>query len=591
MERNEIEEKYKWNVADIFATDEEWEKTFAELKGKIDFAKFKGTLKDAESLLAFYKYEEEIFSVVEKLFGYASLRHDEDVRVQKYVAYCAQMSSLVSEISAQSAYIEPELLKLPEGTLEGFIKDPRLKDYDYTLQKLVNLKSHVLSEAEENILALSGEAVSAYSNIFGMINNAELDLPECEFNGEKVQMTHGLYGMVMHGGKREERKAWFKALYNAYIKKANTLTETYGGNVKKDVFYARARKYNSCLEMSLAASDVPVCVYDNLIKTVHGSLNTMHEYIALRKDILGVDEQHMYDIYAPIVNNAEISMEYDDAYELVIEGLAPLGKDYQRLLKKAHDERWIDVYENTGKTSGAYSSFGGGVHPFVLLNYTKTLNDIFTIAHEMGHSIHTYKSHEAQPFYKKSYTLFVAEIASTCNEVLLLKYLYNKEEDVTLKKYLLNYYIDMIRSTLFRQTQFAEFEQIVHAKAEAGVPLTKDFLCETYYNLNKQYYGDGIVHDEEIAYEWSRIPHFYRSFYVYQYSTGIISAISIAKRILDKGESAVQDYFKFLSSGGSMPPVEELKLAGVDLTTMTPFETAMKEFEDTINEFKKLSQN
>lgn len=589
MERSEIEEKYKWKTEDIYPSDEAWEKAFAEIKGKIDFSKFKGTLKNAESLLKFYKYQEEIYSVLEKLFGYASLKHDEDVRVQKYVAYTAQMSSLFAEIGAQSAFVDPELLKLPEGTLESFIADPRLKDYDYTLQRLVDLKSHVLSEAEENILALSGEAVSAYSNIFGMINNAELDLPECEFNGKKIQMTHGLYGVVMHSGTREERRAWFKALYGAYIKKINTLTETYGGNVKKDVFYARARKYNSCLEMSLAGSDVPVCVYDNLIKTVHGALKNMHKYIALRKDILGIDEQHMYDVYAPIVTDAEISMEYDEAYDLVIKGLAPLGEDYQRLLKKAHDERWIDVYENTGKTSGAYSSFGGGVHPFVLLNYTKTLNDIFTIAHEMGHSIHTYKSHEAQPFYKTSYTLFVAEIASTCNEVLLLKYLYNNAKDVTLKKYLLNYYMDMIRATLFRQTQFAEFEQIVHEKAEAGVPLTKDFLCETYYNLNKQYYGDGIVHDEEIAYEWSRIPHFYRSFYVYQYSTGIISAISIAKRILEKGESAVQDYFKFLSSGGSMPPVEELKLAGVDLTTMTPFEVAMKEFEDTIEEFKKLS--
>jgi len=589
MERNEIEEKYKWNTADIFASDEEWEKTFADLKGKLNFSSFKGTLKDVEHLLAFYKYEEEIFSVLERLFEYASLKNDEDVRVQKYLAYAAQMSSFFSEIGAQCAFVDPELLSLPEGTLESFIADPRLKDYDYNLKKLVNLKAHVLSEAEENILALSGEAVSAYSNIFGMINNAELDLSECEFNGEKVQMTHGLFGVVMHAGKREEREKWFKEYYKAYIKKANTLTETYGGNVKQDVFFARARKYNSCLEMSLAGSDVPVSVYNNLIETVHGGLKIMHRYISLRKKLLGLDEQHMYDIYAPIVKDAEISMEYDKAYELVIKGLAPLGKDYQALLKKAHDERWIDVYENTGKRSGAYSAGGYGTHPFVLLNYTKTLNDIFTIAHEMGHSIHTYKSNAAQPLSKSHYTLFVAEIASTCNEVLLLKYLYNNATDVNLKKYLLNYYMDMIRSTLFRQTQFAEFEQIVHEKAEAGVPLTKDFLCETYYSLNKQYYGDGIVHDEEIAYEWSRIPHFYRSFYVYQYSTGIISAISIAKRILEKGESAVQDYFKFLSSGGSMPPVEELKLAGVDLTTMNPFNDAMKEFSSALDEFESLS--
>lgn len=589
MERNEIEEKYKWKTEDIYPSDEAWEKAYDALAAKADFTPFKGTLNDVERLLAFFKYQDEIFSDVNRLFEYASLKHDEDVRVQKYVAYTAKMSSLFSGLAAQCAFVEPELLKLPEDVLEKFIADSRLKDYDYTLRQLLNQKAHVLSEAEENILALSGEAVSAYSNIFGMINNAELDLPEGEFNGKKVQMTHGLYGMVMHGGTRKEREKWFKAMYAAYIKKANTLTETYGGNIKKDVFYTRARKYNSCLEKSLANSDVPTAVYDNLIKTVHSNFDAMHKYIYLRKKLLGLDEQHMYDIYVPIVKDAEISMEYDDAYELVIKGLAPLGEDYQRLLRKAHDERWIDVYENTGKTSGAYSAGGYGMHPFVLLNYTKTLNDIFTIAHEMGHSIHTYKSCAAQPFSKAQYTLFVAEIASTCNEVLLLKYLYNNATDVNLKKYLLNYYMDMVRTTLYRQTQFAEFEQIVHAKAEAGVPLTKDFLCETYYDLNKQYYGDGIVHDDEIAYEWSRIPHFYRSFYVYQYATGITAAISIAKRILKKGESAVQDYFKFLSSGGSMPPVEELKLAGVDLTTMTPFEVAMQEFKDSIDEFEKLS--
>ena len=321
---------------------------------------------------------------------------------------------------------------------------------------------------------------------------------------------------------------------------------------------------------------------------MNDALPTMHRYIALRKKVLGLKEQHMYDIYAPLVENADLSLSYEEAYDLVVEGLAPLGKDYQALLRRAKDERWIDVCETEGKKSGAYSTGAYETHPYVLLNYQKTTNEIFTIAHEMGHSIHTYKSSAAQPYTKADYTIFLAEIASTVNEVLLLKYLLGKATDKKTKKYLLNYYMDMIRATLFRQTQFAEFEQIVHKKAEDGEPLTDENLCATYYDLNKKYYGDAIVHDKEIAYEWARIPHFYRSFYVYKYSTGIISAISIAHRVLTEGESAVQDYFKFLSGGCSTDPVSILKWAGVDLTTKAPFKTAMKEFADALDEFEKL---
>jgi oligoendopeptidase F len=341
--------------------------------------------------------------------------------------------------------------------------------------------------------------------------------------------------------------------------------------------------------MAMEGEDVSPVVYNNLISSVHKALPTMHRYISLRKKILGLDEQHMYDIYVPLVADADIKVPFDEAYEIVIKGLAPLGEDYQNLLRRGRDERWIDVYETDGKRSGAYSTGVYETHPFVLLNYQQTTNEIFTIAHEMGHSIHTYKSTSGEPYAKSDYTIFLAEIASTVNEVLLMKYLYRTSEDKQLKKYLLNYYIDMIRTTLFRQTQFAEFEQIAHAKAEGGEPLTKENLCEAYYNLNKQYYGDGIVHDEEIAYEWARIPHFYRSFYVYKYATGIISAISIVKRILSEGEPAVKDYFSFLSGGSCTDPVSILKRAGVDLTTKKPFETAMKEFEDTLNEFEKLN--
>ena len=401
-------------------------------------------------------------------------------------------------------------------------------------------------------------------------------------------MSHGLYGVVLHSTNREERKEWFEKYYGAYQKLIDAIAQTYSSNVKKDVFYKTVRNYDSCMAMAMDGEDVDIKVYETLIETVHAYLPVMHEYISLRKEVLGLDEQCMYDIYAPLVENAEIKLPFDEAYEVVIEGLAPLGQGYQNLLRKGKNEGWIDVCETEGKRSGAYSSGMYDSHPYVLLNYQPTTNDMFTIAHEMGHALHSYKSNEAQPYAKAQYTIFLAEIASTVNEVLLLKHLYKKTDDKNLKKYLLNYYMDTIRATLFRQTQFAEFEQIAHAKAEAGEALTKESLNAVYYDLNKQYFGDGITHNEQIAYEWARIPHFYNSFYVYKYATGIIAAISIVKRILTEGQPAVDDYFKFLSSGGKTDPVTILKQANVDLTSKAPFEAAMEEFRATLEEFKSL---
>jgi oligoendopeptidase F len=446
----------------------------------------------------------------------------------------------------------------------------------------------VLSEKEEKLLTLGSDVMGDFQSVFTMLDNANLNLPKAKLNGEEVQMSHGTYGVVLHTGTAEERKEWFEKYYGAYIKLIDAIAQTYYSNVKKDVFYKTVRNYDSCLAMAMDGEDVDPIVYENLIEAVHGALPVMHEYISLRKEVIGLKEQHIYDIYVPLVENADIKLPFEEAYELVIEGLAPLGKEYQELLRKGRTEGWIDVYETEGKRNGAYSAGIYDVHPFVMLNYQETTNDIFTIAHEMGHALHSYKSVQAQPYAKAQYTIFLAEIASTVNEVLLLKHLYKKTEDKNLKKYLLNYYMDSIRATLFRQTQFAEFEQLAHAKAEAGEALTKENMSEIYYALNKAYYGDGIVHDQEIAYEWARIPHFYNSFYVYKYATGIISAISIVKRILTEGESAVKDYFTFLSSGGSEDPVSILKKAGVDLTTKAPFEAAMQEFADTLNEFKRL---
>ncbi len=591
MERQEVAENLKWDIADIFPSDEAWEKEYKAFEGEYsnyNFEKYKGKLGEKASLLACLEMVDTLSRRVEKLYLYAHMRHDEDVRIAKYTSSHAMVGALISKIFAQLSYIEPELTTLSDSTLQAFIADPDFVAYEYKLRKIAASKAHVLSEAEEKLLTLGSDVMGDFQSVYSMLNNANLNLPKATLHGEEVQMSHGLYGVSLRSDKAEERKEWFEKYYEAYVKLIDAISQTYASNVKKDVFYKTVRKYDSCMAMAMDGEDVSPVVYENLVEAVHGALPIMHDYISTRKQALGFEEQHMYDIFVPLVENTDIKLPFKEAYDLVIEGLAPLGEGYQNLLRKGRDEGWIDVCENEGKRCGAYSAGVYDTHPYVLLNYQETTNDIFTVAHEMGHAIHTYKSNESQPYAKADYTIFLAEIASTVNEVLLLKHLYHNSEDKNLKKYLLNYYMDMIRTTLFRQTQFAQFEQIAHEKAEAGEALTKESLNELYYQLNKDYYGEGIVHDEQIAYEWARIPHFYNAFYVYKYATGIISAISIVKRILSEGESAVKDYFAFLSAGGSNDPVSILQKAGVDLTTKAPFEVAMQEFADTLQAFKNL---
>lgn len=591
MERTEVLENMKWKTSDIFPSDEAWEKECKDLEkicSSFDVSEFYGKLHEKDTLLSCLKLIDTVSRRLELLYLYAHLHHDEDIRVAKYTSATAQVIEMFSKLSAKVAFIEPELTSLDEKTLQGFIDDPDFADYEYKLRKIAKGKAHVLTEKEERLLALASNVMGDFQNVFSMLDNANLNLPTAKLNGKEVQMTHGLYSLVLHSNNREERKEWFEKYYDAYKKLIDAIAQTYSSNVKKDVFYKTVRNYDSCMAMAMEGEDVDIKVYETLIETVHEYLPVMHEYIFLRKQVLGLDEQYMYDTYTPLVEDAEIKLPFDEAYEVVIEGLAPLGEDYQNLLRKGKNEGWIDVCETEGKRSGAYCSGMYDSHPYVLLNYQPTTNDMFTIAHEMGHAMHSYKSNESQPYSKASYTIFLAEIASTVNEVLLLKHLYKKTDDKNLKKYLLNYYMDTIRTTLFRQTQFAEFEQIAHAKAEAGEALTKESLNAVYYDLNKQYFGDGIVHNEQIAYEWARIPHFYTSFYVYKYATGIIAAISIVKRILTEGQPAVDDYFKFLSSGGKTDPVTILKQAKVDLTTKAPFEAAMEEFRATLEEFKSL---
>ncbi len=591
MERKEVAKKYTWRVEDIFPSDEEWEKEYEAFQSEysaFDFEKFKGKLGNKADLLACFEARDVLSRRIEKLYLYAHLKHDEDLRVSKYTSLHAKMGGLISTVFSKLSYIEPELTGLDRNILQGFIDDPDFAAYEYKLRKIAASKEHVLTEGEERLLALGSDVLGDFQSVYSILTNANLQFSTATLYGEEVTISHGLYGVALHSSSASVRKEWFEKYYDAYIQVIDTLAQTYASSVKKDVFYKTARRYDSCMAMAMDGEDVSPIVYENLIETVRAALPIVHEYISTRKVALKVKQQHMYDIYAPLVEDVEIKLPFDEAYDLVIEGLAPLGKSYQDLLKKGREEGWIDVYETEGKRSGAYSAGVYESHPYVLLNYQQTTNEIFTIAHEMGHAIHTYKASQSQPYAKAEYTIFLAEIASTVNEVLLIKHLYKKSKDKKTKKYLLNYYMDTIRATLFRQAQFAEFEQLAHAKAEQGEALTKENLNELYYQLNKDYYGEGIIHDERIAYEWARIPHFYSAFYVYKYATGIVSAISIVKRILTEGESAVQEYLAFLSAGGSEDPVSILKKTGVDLTTKAPFESAMQEFADTLKEFKKL---
>lgn len=591
MERNEIEEKYKWNLKDLFESDEAWEAEFASLDKALgkeyDFARYKGTLNTKENILAYFKLEEECSARIMRLYSYASLRKDEDLRIAKYAGYVGKVMALYTKLGTNTAFETPELCSLDDSVLEVLISDPDMAAYDYAFKRIRAQKKYVLSEGEERLLALSQDPLQVSYDAFQILDNVELPLPEIEYEGKTQPLTHGLYQAIQFNAPREKREEAFKKYYAAYAKILTTLAVTYYGNVKQDIFYRTARGYESCLKMALFQEDVSEGVYRNLIDCVDGHVSSLHRYIALRKKAMG-GELHPYDLAVPLVKDKGLELEYDEAYELVIKALAPLGKEYQALLKKAHDERWIDVYETTGKRNGAYSAFVFGTHPYVLLNYGKTAHDVFTIAHEMGHTIHSYFSFRDQPQSKSEYKIFVAEVASTVNEVLLWKYLIKNSEEKNLKLYLVNYFVDMIRTTLFRQTQFAEFEERAHAMAEEGEPLNKENLTELYYGLNQKYYGSALTHDSEIGFEWARIPHFYSSFYVYKYATGITAAIAIASRILEKGESAVKEYFSFLSGGCSTDPVSLLKLAGCDLTKKEPFEAAMHEFEAALDEFEAL---
>ena len=587
--RSEIPEKYKWNLGDIFATPADWEKAFASISKEYKrLADYQGKLADRNTLLEFLRLSDEFEKVIEKLYCYAFMSYNEDSQDTEKQARYARVYGFLTECSTLTAFVSPELSSLPDEQLKALIDDPDFSDYDVQLKNLLEGKAHILSEQEEKLLAGVGAFSEQFHEVFNRMDSGDIKFDKITVDGKEVQLGHGTYSMLLQHKDQAVRKLAFETYYKSFIEVINTLSGLYEGSVKADWFYAQAKKFNSTMEQALFSEHVDKAVYDNLIKCMHESFEPLHKYIALRKKLMGLKTLNMYDLYVSIFEDADISCEYEEACELVLKGLAPLGEDYLEVVRHAFANRWIDVHETPTKRSGAYSMSVSGVHPYMLLNYQKTTHDIFTIAHEMGHSMHSYYSEKGQPFAKAGYKIFVAEVASTCNEVLLLKYLLKTETDVNVKKYLLQYYLDMLRTTMYRQAMFAEFEQISHDLAEKGQPLTADVLNQKYLELNKMYYGDAVNHNDEIKYEWARIPHFYRAFYVYKYATGIISAVCIAEKILKEGKSAVDNYKKFLSLGGSMDPVSELKVAGVDLTSDEPFKIVTKSFADTLAELEKL---
>lgn len=591
--RSEVPEEFKWALEDIYPTDEAWEKDLEKLKAIPEkVASYKGKLgESAEALYEFMQLSDEISVLCDSLGNYAQRRADEDTANPKYQGYMGQIMNAYVEINSAGSFETPELISIPEETINSFYEQkPELKLYKRQLDRVRRKKEHILSEAEERIIALTGEMGQSPENIYSMFSDADLKFADAvDKDGKAHQVTHGSYIPLVQSSDRVLRKSAFESMYAAYGSYKNTCAAILNGQIKAVQFYSKARRYNSSLEAALDGNEVPVEVYTNLIQAVHENMHYMYDYVALRKKLLGVDELHFYDLYTPVVSDVDMKISFEEAKETVLKALAPMGEDYLAILKEGFENRWIDVYENEGKTSGAYSA-GARVHPYVLLNHKDTLNCMFTLAHEMGHAIHSYLSNKNQPVVYSDYVIFVAEVASTCNEALLMQYLLKNTEDKKEKAYLINYFLEQFRTTLYRQTMFAEFELKINEMCAAGESLTAEKCCEIYGELNKLYFGDGIVLDEDIKLEWARIPHFYYDYYVYQYATGYSAAIALSQRILKEGEPAVNDYLSFLKGGCSADPITLLKIAGVDMSTTKPVSDALEMFGELIKEMEALAE-
>lgn len=590
--REEIPVELTWKLEDIYASDEEWEKEWKDVKELLPkFETFQGKLHESsEKLYQLFQLQDEVSDRLSTLYTYAHMRYDQDTANSFYQAMNGKAENLITQASSVMSFITPEILKLEESTLKEYLAQYEpLQLYQHTLDEINRQRPHVLSEKEEALLAEASEVTDSASQTFGMLNNADMTFPAVkDENGNEVDLTHGRYINFLESKDQRVRHDAFKAMYDTFGSFRNTFASTLQGVVKKDNFYAKVRNYQSAREAALNRNNIPESVYDNLIAAIHEGLPLLQRYVALRKKVLGLDELHMYDLYTPLVKDVDMTFTYDKAQETVLKALSPLGKDYLNVMKRAFEERWIDVEENKGKRSGAYSSGSYSTNPYILMNWQDNLNNLFTLAHELGHSMHSYYTHESQPYRYGNYSIFVAEVASTCNEALLNDYLVENTSDPKEKLYLLNHFLEGFRGTVFRQTMFAEFEHEIHVLSQNGEALTADKLTELYYNLNKKYFGDDLIVDEEIGLEWARIPHFYYNYYVYQYATGYAAAQSLANQILEEKEPAVERYLDYLKAGSSDYPIEVLKRAGVDMTEKTPVTNALKVFEEKLTEMENL---
>ena len=592
LKRSEVREEDTWNVKDMYESVEDWEKELTAIRTIVDkVAEYEGkVMESAGSLLTVLSGLAEAGEKLGLAFNYAERLFDEDQTNTAHQAMNAKAYSAYAEMESRVAFVDPEIIAAPQELLERYYEESdELPLYRKQIEEIRRRKAHCLSAEMEKLLAMTAEMSQTPADTFSILSNADLVLPEIEDeNGEKVRLTSGRYGQFIQSADRRVRKDAFEAMYSTYKQFLNTFASLYNGNVKQQIFQAKARKYASTLEAAVDANHVSPDVYQNLIETVSQNLDKMHRYVSLRKKCLGTEDLHMYDIYTPMIPDMAKTISFEEAKETVLKALAPLGEDYVAKVKEGFENRWIDVYENQGKRSGAYSAGAYGCHPYVLLNYNGTLDDVFTLAHEMGHAMHSYYSNETQPYIYAEYKIFVAEVASTCNEILLMEYLLEHTTDQKERAYLLNHYLDSFKGTVYRQTQFAEYEMLTNRMSEEGESLNADNLSKLYLELNKKYYGDEIVSDDEIAYEWARIPHFYYNFYVYQYATSYCAAYSVAHKILEEGAPAVERYKKFLSSGCSQAPVELLKIAGVNLETPAPIQDALDAFGKIIDEMTVL---
>jgi oligoendopeptidase F len=593
LTRSEVPTELTWKLEDIFSSDEAWEseyKEVSELAGKADA--FKGTFENgAQALYDALVYKDEVSERIYRLYTYSHMRYDQDTTNSHYQAMDSRIKTLLVKVSTGLSFMTPEILALDEAKVLSYVTEHEgLSLYKQVLKEINEMRPHVLPAEQEELLAQVSEVTNASSETFSMLNNADLEFPTIkDENGDELELTHGRYTRFLESEDRRVREDAFRAMYGTYGKFRNTFASTLAGNVKRDNVNARVRNYSSARHAAMSENQIPEQVYDNLVDTVNKNLHLLHRYVSLRKKVLGLDELHMWDLYTPLVKEAKMEIPYEEAKGIMLKSFAPLGEEYVAIATKGLENRWVDVVENKGKRSGAYSSGSYGTNPYVLMNWQDNVNNLFTLAHEFGHSLHSYYSRASQPFVYGNYSIFVAEVASTCNEALLNEHMLNTIEDEQKRIYLLNYWLEGFRGTVFRQTMFAEFEHLIHKMDQDGEALTADKLTEVYYELNKKYFGDDLVVDEEIGLEWARIPHFYYNYYVYQYATGYSAAVALSNQILSEGQPAVDRYInKFLKAGCSDTPIEVLKKAGVDMTSASPIEEACKVFEQKLNELEKL---